>query len=84
MIPIDFPEKSKVLQRPSSMTDDECGPLAVYEDPECRYVVSCWRPSLRERLSLVIFGKLWVSVWSGRTQPPIALKGKKTIFRKAE
>jgi len=82
MNPIDFPEKTKVLSKPPNMTDEECGPLAVHVTPT-GYCVSCWKPSWRERLSMLLFGRIWVWVLSGQTQPPIALEGKRTIWRKA-
>jgi hypothetical protein len=84
MIPREFPEQTKVLSKPQGMTDEECGSLGVFNDPEGRFCVSCWRPTWRERLSILLFGRIWVWVWSGRTQPPIALEGKRTIFTKTE
>jgi hypothetical protein len=35
------------------------------------YVLSCWRPSWRERLSVILFGRVWLSVNS--TEPPRVL-----------
>jgi hypothetical protein len=72
------------LQKPESMTDEECGPLAVCQDPAGKCCLSCWKPSLRERLSLLFFGRVWVWIYSGRTQPPIALEAKRTVFVKED
>lgn len=72
MKPINFDESNRTLQKPAGMTDDECGPLPIFTNGE--QCISCWRPSLRERLSILIFGKVWVWVWFGKTQPPVALE----------
>jgi hypothetical protein len=80
--PIDFPEKTKDLLKPEGMTDPQCGSLPVWSDNAV--CVSCWRPSLRERLSMLWFGKVWLHVHAGRTQPPIALEGKRQIFTRVE
>lgn len=78
MNPIDFVEANKTLTKPLSMTDEECGSLSVWNDG--KQSVSCWRPTLRERLSILIFGCVWLTVLSGETQPPVALSGKRKIF----
>jgi hypothetical protein len=78
MKPTSFKEHNKILLKPENMTDKECGALSVYTDGS--YCISCWKPSLRERLSILLFGKVWLWVMSGKTQPPVALDGKKTIF----
>lgn len=75
MNPTSFSESNKILIKPTGMTDEECGPLAVYTNGiEC---VSCWRPTLGERLSILLFGKIWLRILSGQTQPPVALSGRK-------
>ena len=43
--------------------------LPVWTDGE--QCVSCWRMSWWERLMALLFGRVWVSVLSGSTQPPI-------------
>lgn len=43
-------------------------PLPVWTDGE--QCLSLWRPSWRERLSVLLFGKVWLSLLSGQTQPP--------------
>jgi len=78
MNPIEFKEANKQLLKPHNMTDEECGPLHVWTNgKEC---MSCWRPTLRERLSILFFGKVWLSVLSGKTQPPVALWAAKQGF----
>ena len=83
MIPSKFKEATASLSRPMSMSEEECGSLYVYQDEQSRYTVSMWRPSLRERLSLLLFGRVWVYVYSGgTTQPPIALSVARSVFDK--
>lgn len=80
MMPRDFPEKTHELGPPPSLSEEECGRLPVCTDG--RQCVSCWTPSLRERLSILFFGRVWLCVMNGdETQPPVWLAGKKTIFR---
>lgn len=71
MKPINFPEANKNLLKPKGMTDEECGSLPVWTDGE--QCVSCWQPTVKERISILLFGKIWLSVYSGETQPPVAL-----------
>ncbi len=78
MKPIDFEQANKTLSKPEGITDEECGSLPVYSNGQ--QCVSCWRPSWRERLSILFFGKVWLWVWSGRSQPPVALEGKRSPF----
>lgn len=74
----EFPEANKTLTKPEGWTDEECSPLRVYSDgQEC---ISLWRPTLRERLSILFFGAVWLRVWSGQTQAPVCLTGMRTIF----
>lgn len=69
MNPIAFKNQTKVLQKPTTMTDEECGPLPVFNDgKEC---ISCWQLSLRERLKIAFTGILWLRIVSGATQPPV-------------
>ena len=78
MKPIAFPQATKTLQKPMSMTDEECSPLPVFTDgTQC---ISCWRPSWRERLAILFFGRVWCAVLSGQTQPPVWLMGSRTCF----
>jgi len=59
------------LAKPGDMTDKECSPLMIYRSSEgC---ASCWRMSWRERVSALLFGRCWIHVHSGMTQPPVAL-----------
>ena len=78
--PIKFPEANKELLKPANMTDEECGSLWVYNDG--RECISCWRLPLRQRLAALFFGRVWLSVLSGYTQPPVWVDCAKTVFVK--
>ena len=69
MTPCDFKEGNKTLYKPESMTDDECKPLLVFTDG--KQCVSCWKPSFRERMTILFGGSAWLYVLSGVTQPPV-------------
>lgn len=78
MKPIKFKEATKNLLKPENMTDEECSSLWVYNDgQEC---VSCWRLTWKERIKALLFGKVWLGVLSGFTQPPVWLVCDKTVF----
>lgn len=80
MKPIKFEQANKQLQKPSSMTDEECKPLWVYTNGvEC---ISCWKMSFKQRLLALLYGRVWLSVYSGQTQPPVWLDCDKTVFVK--
>jgi hypothetical protein len=38
----------------------------------------------KERLSALFFGKVWLSVHSGHTQPPVWLMAEKEIFKQVD
>jgi len=78
MKPIDFTQQTKVLQRPNSMKEEECGPLPIFNDG--KHCISKWRMSFKERLHCLFKGYLWLSIMSGKTQPPVSISAKKTRF----
>lgn len=53
-------------------------PLPVWTDDE--QCVSCWRMTWRERLSALAFGRVWIAVLSGSTQPPISASVAREYF----
>lgn len=81
MKPRKFKEATVELKKPSSMTEDECGSLYVYqgEDGTC---ISLWTTSFWNRLKFLFHGKIWLGVYSGKTQPPVWLDCTKTVFIK--
>ena len=44
-------------------------------------VISCWRPTWRERFSMLFRGRIWLRVRGRATHPPVAIMGRKTVFR---
>lgn len=85
MKPTSFAEANKTLQ-PSGKTYSEnvagVEPLKIWSDGE--QCVSCWRMTWRERLSALIFGRVWVAVLSGETQPPIYAEATQSYFREED
>lgn len=80
MKPIKFKEANKDLLKPDGMTDKECGSLPVFSDgTQC---ISCWKMSWKQRFSALFRGKVWLSVMSPNTQPPVWLQCYKTPFIK--
>lgn len=77
---IDFKEATKVLQKPSTMTDEQCKALPVWSDGvEC---ISCWKvSSFQERAKIALTGKVWLGVLSGKTQPPVFVTGERPFSK---
>lgn len=82
MEPIKFKQANKKLLKPESMTDEECKPLWVFSDGE--QCISCWKMNWKQRLSALFFGKVWLSVLFGETQPPVWLDCCNTVFGEGE
>lgn len=80
MKPIKFKEANKNLLKPNSMTDKECGSLWVFNDE--KQCISCWKMTFKQRIKALIYGKIWLSVLSGKTQPPVWVDCDKTVFIK--
>ena len=81
MEPIEFSQANKTLSPPKgeySENVESIGYLRVWTDGE--QCVSLWRPSFKERLSILIFGKVWLSLLSGQTQPPAYIGGEREYF----
>jgi hypothetical protein len=79
MKPIKFKEATIEIKKPSSMTDEECSSLHIYQntDGTC---ISCWTVSFWERMKFLFHGKIWLGILSGKTQPPVWLDCSKTVF----
>ena len=76
MEPIIFNDTNQVFKRhafrPLTLIGKkEIKDLPAYTDGQ--FCVSYWQMSLRERLSALLFGRVWLSVFSGNTQPPVSL-----------
>jgi len=82
MEPKNFEQANKKLGPPMGMTKEECGDLPVFTDGQ--QCISLWQMTWRERLSALFFGKIWLSVYSGQTQPPVWLSAEREIFTEVE
>jgi hypothetical protein len=80
MLPIDFPEKNIIYEKPNGWTDEQCSDLSVWrgEVPiddhgnTAPTVISCWQPS-KEDIEAIIAGKpIWLYI-TGTAQPPVSL-----------
>jgi hypothetical protein len=81
MKPVDFAEANMTLQPPRTMYSaniSEVTPLRVWSDGE--QCVSCWEMSWRERLSALLFGRVWSALLSGESQPPMHLEASTSYF----
>ena len=67
-----FKESNIELKKPDSLTDKECSSLHIHTNGE--QCISLWRLSFKERLKVLFSGKVWLWVWSGKTQPPVLLQ----------
>ena len=82
MQPIGFPQANRNLMKPDVMTEEQCGSLPVFTNGE--QCISLWQMTWKERLSALFFGKVWLWVYSGGTQPPVGLLAAKEIFANEE
>ena len=80
MKPMKFKEVNKNLLKPDNMTEEQCESLWVNTDGIV--CVSCWKMSIKQRINALLFGKVWLSVRSGVTQPPVRVDCERTIFQK--
>jgi hypothetical protein len=80
MSPTTFPQANKNLldngYRSEIVTDMISLPVWT-DDNIC---VSRWQMSWKERIQVLLFGKIWVYVASGSNQPPISLSTERNIF----
>lgn len=80
MTPTNFLGSNRVLCPPAEH-DAVCVPIAplpIWTDGEV--CVSSWKLTLRERIAALVFGRVWLWVASGMTQPPVALSAERTPF----
>ena len=82
MEPTKFVQANKNLLKPEGMKDEECGSLQVFTDG--KVCISLWQMTWGERLKALFFGKVWLFVHSGQTQPPVALMVEKEIFTQGD
>ena len=71
---IHFPEETDLLNSPMAGTPG----LPVFKHQTA--YVSRWRPSWRERLSILFFGRVWLHVHAKKTHPACALTARRSYF----
>lgn len=77
-----FKESTKKLNAPKGWDEEKdgtCGVLPVYNDG--RQSISLWKFSLKEKWQILRYGKIWLGVLAGKSQPPVWLDTQKTVFR---
>lgn len=82
MKPIQFKYANWRLDAPAGEYSENVAgidPLPVWTDGE--QCVSCWRLSWRERLAALLFGRVWLSVLGGSTQPPVCIEASRTYLK---
>ena len=84
MKPTDFQYRNIILKPPVngdySENVESIVDLPAWSDGE--QCVSCWKPSWRERLSILFFGRIWLSILNGDTPPsPVSISGVRRYFR---
>lgn len=81
MKPIYFNEVNSVLQKSPEYDEvkhGKCDDLPIFtNDEEC---ISLWKMTWRERFKAFLFGKVWLRVSSGNTQPPVSLSVNNNVF----
>lgn len=66
MKPINFKQSNITLTG-----QGEINPLPAFRDG--RRIISCWKMGLKEKLSALLFGRVWLVVKSSKTQPPVKI-----------
>lgn len=83
MTPVDFKYRNKFLVANPAESRNAYGievqPLPIWTDG--KQCVSCWKLSFRERIAALLFGRVWLSVLTGGTQPPVALRARREYFK---
>ena len=72
MIPTGFEGENAVLDRPDSMTVDQCEPLSVMRaktEDGLPVVISCWKATAEELAEINRTGRVWLVVFGPSMQP---------------
>ncbi len=86
MRPAKFKQANRTLSPPSGQaySDNVDGVNALHVWADGEQCVSLWQMSWRERLAALFYGRVWVAVLSGETQPPIYAEASKSYFADGE
>lgn len=77
MVPMEFKEQNLVLLPPNGWSEEQCGKLPAHYDNG--KTVSCWKVSWKDKIKILLFGRIWLVVFS-MAHPPVALECDRTIF----
>lgn len=86
MRPVEFPEANRTIGCQPSARDYGADMEAEVEPVRALVtsdgvVTELWRPTWRERLSILVFGRVWVDLLTGDGRPqPISIRGTRTVF----
>jgi len=80
MKPIKFPESNLELQKPPTMSEEECVPLPIHTDGKT--CISCWELSHEEINTIIKNRVIWLGVYFGKTQPPVWLSANRPFEEK--
>ena len=77
---VNFLQSTKILSNPKGLDGYRRLPVH-FQAPQS---VSKWKASWRERISILLFGTIFVGVYVGKIeeQPPMWVQGKRNIFTK--
>ncbi len=84
MKPIEFKGQTKVLKKTPNLTGEDRYDLPVHYDRAQNSCISRWKLSVLDRFRIAVFGKIWMFVESGVTQPPVWLDTHNQMFRKVK
>jgi hypothetical protein len=79
MQPITFPESNFTFNKPSDMTDDQCGSLPVVRcntSDGTPLIISCWELSEEDKAKITETGHIWLTI-CGTGMPPVSLQSEK-------
>lgn len=74
MTPIAFAGANKLLTAPPDSSG--IAPLPVHTDG--KQCLSCWSLTWRQRLQVLLHGRVWLCTLTGSTQPPVWLDASKS------
>ena len=82
MTPTTFKDQTIELKaNPNQLEIDglAVGALPIWTDGnQC---ISCWKLTLTERLKALWFGRIWLGIHAGYTQPPVWLSAEREVFK---
>lgn len=80
MLPVDFPARNFVYQKPEGWTDEQCSDLPVWKGNApiddngntAPTIISCWKLSKEDLEEIQKTGEIWLSI-SSTGMPPVSL-----------